>query len=275
MGAGQGPPSAWHLLLGQPQRPVPAVGLASHPCPGVTALWAHRGLISGRWKAGLTEPRLRTLESRAHQASSQDPGKQGSPSLVSGPWKAGLTKALSQDAGKLGSTRALAAGLVQHSCWPGRRLLWRVLAATSADASVDDLPAPAFPRCPCCVLETCCIQAHLVVSGRGLRGPRGRPGLGAVLSAGRPLHLCGARWPRELVSAPNGDFCTHHHVCSQLTWLEGLRFFVFLQFVFLSAQHFSWPGAPRAVCRALPWSGAWGQGARNSWNQRVDCGHFR
>ena len=60
--------------------------------------------------------------------------------------------------------------------------------------------------------------------------------------------------------APDGDFCTHPHVCSQLTWLEGLRFFVFLQFVFLSAQHFSRPGAPQAVCRALPWSGAWGWG---------------
>ena len=117
-----------------------------------------------------------------------------------------------------------------------------------------------FPRCPCCVLETCCTQAHLVLSGRGLWGLRGRPGLGAVRSAGRPLPLCGARRPRELVSAPDGDFCTHPHVCSQLTWLEGLRFFVFLQFVFLSAQHFSRPGAPQAVCRALPWSGAWGWG---------------
>ena len=36
-------------------------------------------LVSGPWKAGLTKPRLRTLESRAHRASSQDPGKRGSP----------------------------------------------------------------------------------------------------------------------------------------------------------------------------------------------------
>lgn len=119
-----------------------------------------------------------------------------------------------------------------------------------------------------------CTQAHVVLSGRGLRGPRGRPGLGAVCSAGHPLRLCGARWPCELVSALDGDFCTHPHVCSQLTWLEGLPFFVFLRFVFLSAQHFSQPGTPWAVCRALPWSGAWGQGARNGWNQRVDCGHL-
>lgn len=56
---------------------------------------------------------------------------------------------------------------------------------------------------------------------------------------------------------PDGDFCACPPPaaavsgrgggagCSQLTWLEGLPFFVFLVFVFLSAQDFSRPGYPR------------------------------
>lgn len=96
------------------------------------------------------------------------------------------------------------AGLVQRSCWPGRRLLGQVLAATSVDASVDDPPAPALPHCPCCVLETRLYPGPCGFVGEGFAGSEreawpGRSVLGGappapVWSASALRAGLGARW---------------------------------------------------------------------------------
>lgn len=147
------------MPLGQPQRPVPAIGLASHPCPRCHCPLGSPRLCLRMWESG----------------------------VALGHWLPGLS-----------STRAGLGGACSGGCW--RPPLCGCLCRCSACTSLSHATLAVSWKLGCA-------QTHVVLSGRGLWGPRGRLGLGAVRLVECPLCLCRVRWPHELVSAPDGDFC--------------------------------------------------------------------